>query len=270
MNFIRRGAGPPLLLIHGIGGSIHSWDTIAESLGRSRELIIVDLPGFGMTPPLPAVSFSALVDAVIAFLHEQGLSGIDAVGSSMGARLVLELARRGAVGNVVSLDPGGFWRGGETKIFGTSVALSIKLIRMLQPVLPFLTGNPVTRSLLFAQFSARPWAIPAPVALTELRSFAASPSFDALLHDLVSGPRQAGTTTPPGRVVIGWGRQDLVCFPRQARRAERAFPSAHLHWFENCGHFPQWDAPAETIALILQATAARTVPSGADTFQNAE
>jgi pimeloyl-ACP methyl ester carboxylesterase len=35
---------------------------------------------------------------------------------------------------------------------------------------------------------------------------------------------------------------------------QRAFPDARLHWFERCGHFPQWDAPRETVALILGGT----------------
>ena len=255
MNYIRRGSGPPLLLLHGLGGSIRTWDTIADALATERELVIVELPGFGATPPLPTVSMAALADAVTAFLAEHGLTGIDAVGSSMGARLALELARRGVVGNVVSLDPGGFWQGWEVGVFGRSVAISLKLVRALQPIMPLLTGNPVLRSVLFAQFSAHPWTIPADAALTEMRSFAHAPSFEPLLDQLVKGPPQEGSATTPGRIVIGWGRRDLVCFPTQAERALRAFPNAQLHWFDNCGHFPHWDSPAETVRLILDTTA---------------
>ena len=55
-------------------------------------------------------------------------------------------------------------------------------------------------------------------------------------------------------LVIGWGRLDRVCFPRQAARAQQLFPDARLHWFERCGHFPHWDAPEETARLILETT----------------
>jgi len=59
-------------------------------------VIAVDLPGFGETAPLTGrVSIETLADAVTAFLDENGLRDIDTVGSSMGARLALELARRG-------------------------------------------------------------------------------------------------------------------------------------------------------------------------------
>jgi pimeloyl-ACP methyl ester carboxylesterase len=53
---------------------------------------------------------------------------------------------------------------------------------------------------------------------------------------------------------VGWGRQDRVCLPRQAARVLQAFPDARLHWFDRCGHFPQWDAPRETERLILRVT----------------
>ncbi|SFQ01121.1 alpha/beta fold hydrolase [Hymenobacter arizonensis] len=262
MNYIRRGAGKPLLLLHGIGGSWRSWQTILDDLVKEREVIAIDLPGFGNTPPLPGpVTIGTLADAVTAFLTAQNLLGIDAVGSSMGARLVLELARRGGVlGTVVSLNPGGFWRGWEIPVFYHSVAVSTKLVRALQPAMPFLTGNAGTRTLLFAQFSAHPWQVPAPVALDEMRSFAHSPSFDELLWNLAYGEEQQGV--PKGIItsplVIGWGRQDRVCFPRQAPRALEKFPDASLYWFEQCGHFPQWDQPAETTRLILAATSGQS------------
>ena len=46
----------------------------------------------------------------------------------------------------------------------------------------------------------------------------------------------------------------FVTLPRQAERAARAYPDAELHWFEKCGHFPQWDAPDEAVRLILDRT----------------
>jgi pimeloyl-ACP methyl ester carboxylesterase len=243
MHHVRRGAGKPLLLVHGLGGSGQSWETILDGLAAEREVIAVDLPGFGRTPPLRGeVSIATLTDAVASFIGQQGLTGVDTVGSSMGARMVLELARRGVGGTAVALDPGGFWSAGE--------------LRALRPALPLLTGNPVTRTLLLAQFSARPWALSPDVPLRELRRFLESPSFDDALDALVDGPRQQGAPagSVPGRVVIGWGRQDRVTLPRQAERAAALFPDAQLHWFDHCGHFPHWDAPRETTRLILSST----------------
>ena len=260
LHVVKRGQGKPLLLIHGIGGSWRSWDPIIDSLAAQREVIAIDLPGHGQTPALAGEnSIYTLTDAVIAWLEENRLTGIDCVGSSMGARLALEMARRGVLGGVVSLDPGGFWEGWEVPVFYYSIAASVRLVRLLQPVMPALTGNALGRTLLLAQFSARPWKVPANVALTELQSFARTRNFDELLKHLAYGKTQQGA--PRGSIgsplVIGWGRQDRVVFPGQAARAVAAFPDARLHWFDTCGHFPHWDQPAQTTELILTTVGGR-------------
>jgi pimeloyl-ACP methyl ester carboxylesterase len=258
MHHVRRGSGKPLLLVAGLGSTWQSWDPILDALASECEVIAVDLPGFGATPPLPGeVSIATLCDAVAAFIDEQGLSGIDTVGSSMGARIVLELARRGVGGTTVALAPGGFWSPSQQRLFGISIRTSIALVRALRPVLPVLTGNPVTRTLLLAQFSPRPWALSPEFILRELHGYATAPSFDAALDALTNGPLQQGAPagSTPGPVVIGWGRKDRVAFPSQAERAIRLFPDARLHWFDHCGHFPHWDAPEATVRLILDSTA---------------
>ncbi len=260
LNHIRFGIGKPLLLIHGIGGSWRSWAPVLEGLSKHREVIAIDLPGSGKSPRLKTIStISTLADAVTNFLEQEDLMGIDAVGSSMGARLVLEMARRGNVlGNVVALNPGGFWQGLETHLFYGSIAVSIRLVRILKRLglLPAFVKSNIGRSLLFAQFSAAPWKLPVRLGLDELNGYATCHNFDELLYNLAYGERQQGCI--PGTIrqglVIGWGRQDRVCFPSQAKRAVALFPDATLHWFEKCGHFPQWDQPQQTIDLILKTT----------------
>ena len=256
MHAVRRGQGRPLLLIHGLGGSWRSWSTILLALAEEREVIAIDLPGHGATPADPdSGTVTGLANSLDAFISEQGLSGTDVVGSSMGARLALELARRGRVGAALALDPGGFWRGWERTFFRTTIGASIRLVRGLEPTLPTLSHNVAARTTLMAQLSARPWALAAELVATELKSFAATPTFDSLVRDLSEGPEQQGPAAPgSGPLVIGWGRQDRLCLPRQAARAQGAFPTARLHWFAKCGHFPMWDQPEETIRLIRECT----------------
>jgi hypothetical protein len=87
-------------------------------------------------------------------------------------------------------------------------------------------------TLLFAQFSAHPWKLSSEVTLKEMRSYAAALSFDELLHQLAFGETQRGA--PPQLIksplVIGWGQNDRVCFPNQAKQAIKPFPDAKLHW----------------------------------------
>lgn len=256
MHQIQRGSGQKLLLIHGLGGSWQSWSTILDTLSKHRSVIAIDLPGHGATPAeADSGTFDGLVGSVERYIADNGLVGIDIVGSSMGARIVLELARRGGVGNVVALDPGGFWRGWERTFFKVTIGLSGRLLRAIRSILPALSRSMLTRTALLAQLSVRPWALDAKVVATELIGLSNTPTFDALVRDLAEGREQTGpAAVSTGRLVIGWGRQDRLCLPRQAIRAKVAFPSANLHWFESSGHFPAWDMPEETVAVILAAT----------------
>jgi pimeloyl-ACP methyl ester carboxylesterase len=257
LNHVRRGRGSPLLLVHGLGAGWRSWSPVLDGLAESREVIAVDLPGFGETPPLTGeVSIATLTDSVADFIREQGLDGISTVGQSMGGRIVLELARRGIGGDTVALDPGGFWNDHEVAVFSATLRPSIAAVRALRPVLPALLGNPVGRTVLLAQLSARPWALSRETVLPDVRGLADSPATGAAMDALTKGPKQQGAPagSVPGRVAIGWGRRDLVTVPRQAARAIELFPDAVLHWFDRCGHFPQWDAPHEATSLILDST----------------
>jgi len=251
----RSGSGKPLLMIHGLGGSQRSWDTIAPQLSKGRELILFDLPGHGQTPlEADSGTFDGLVRSVSELIEREGLAGVDVVGSSMGARIVLELAR-GLVGNAVALDPGGFWTGWERTFFKTTLKASIRLLRAIRPALPALAKNPVSRTALLAQLSARPWALEGDTVARECESFVATSTFDGLVEDLADGPMQAGPSKAQGRTVIVWGNQDRLCLPRQAKRAKAAFPNARLIRLNGCGHFPMWDRPERTVEIILQATA---------------
>jgi pimeloyl-ACP methyl ester carboxylesterase len=261
IHFVRQGKGRPLLLVHGIGGSSRSWDPIVQELAAAREVIALDLPGFGASPPLPGAStIEGMTEALADFLYTHNLRQVDAVGSSMGGRLVLELARRGTMGSVVALGPDGFWHGWERHAFYGRAMASIRLIRALRPRIPFIATHASTRALLFSQVSAHPTRLPASLLVDAMESCASSPVVDELLHDLAFGPEPTGA--PAGtlrrRVVIGWGRQDRLCFPHEANSALALFPDAHLRWFDDSGHFPHWDHPRAAISMILDATAPPT------------
>lgn len=246
-----------MLLVHGLGAGWRSWLPIMDALAERREVIAVDLPGFGETPP-PAgeLSIATLTDSVADFIREQGLDGVATAGQSMGGRIVLELARRGVGGDTVALDPGGFWSDRELMAFSATLRPSIALVRVIRSSLPALLDSRAGRTVLLAQLSARPWALSRDTVLPDVRGLADAPATGAAVDALTRGPKQQGAPagTVPGRVTIGWGRRDLVTVPRQAARATQLFPDAVLHWFERCGHFPQWDAPDEAARLILDGT----------------
>lgn len=259
MNFVRRGHGKPLLLAHGLGGSWRSWEPILNSLAKHREVIAVDLPGHGSSPPLPGPhSVKTLADALARFLKEMDLAGIDAAGCSMGGRLVLELARRGNIlGAVVALDPDGFWKGWQRHFFYGSMYLCIRLLRGLKPLLPGLARHNISRVLLLKQFATYPWRLSPRIVEQELQSLASCPVFDEVLWELAYGEAPKGTLrhSMPHPLVIGWGDRDRVCFSSESQKALDLFPDAQFYGFHPCGHFPQWEAPQDVVHLILSATA---------------
>lgn len=253
---IRRGKGRQLLLIHGLGATIRSWDPILAPLAAKRSVIAIDLPGHGQSPVEDdSGTFAGLANSVERYIRDRSLGQIDIVGSSLGARIALELARRGIAGSVVALDPGGFWEGWERPFFKATMTASVGLLKALRPALPSICASAAGRTALMAQLSARPWALDGTLVADELRHFANTPTVQMLIRDLADGPSQKGPAADgTGNVVIGWGRHDRLCFAHQAKRASAAFPSAQLHWFEHSAHFPMWDEPAETVRVILEAT----------------
>jgi pimeloyl-ACP methyl ester carboxylesterase len=254
MHSTSAGSGRPLLLVHGLGSSHRLWRDFVPQLTSVREVIVVDMPGHGQTPAgSDSGTFPGLVRDFEQLLSERGLEGADMVGNSLGGRVVLELARRGKAGAVVALAPGGFWVGLERTYLQTTMLGSVLMLRAGRGLLPLLAHDAVSRSLLLAPLSARPWEVSGDDAQAELESYADARTFIELVNDSALGPMQDGpAASTTARIAIGWGRHDRLCWPDQALRAQAAFPSAKLHWFERSGHMPMWDEPAETIRLIRQ------------------
>ncbi len=122
-------------------------------------MIILELPGHGQAPAqADSGRFEGLARSLDDWLIKENFTGIDMVGISLGAGLVLEMARRGRAGSVVALDPGGFWQGWERTFFRTTITASIALVRALRPALPALTPNVTGRTGFMPQLSARPCA----------------------------------------------------------------------------------------------------------------
>ena len=127
-------------------------------------------------------------------MNSQGLANTDLVGSSIGSRLVLELARRGIGRHCVALDPGGFRSGLETRWFHWTLASSVRLVGLVRPLHPTLSRHVITRTLLLPQLSAHPWLLAPHLVVGELQSLAATQVFEAMLHELARGSLQIGSS----------------------------------------------------------------------------
>lgn len=255
INYIRLGRGKPLLLIHGLGSSWKSWTPIINALALEREVIAIDLPGCGESASIKGFnSIEKLSDEVEKFIITHDLVGIDVVGSSLGGRIVLELARRGGiVGGVISLAPVGFWNFFGKHFFYLTNLFSIFLLRLFIPMMPIIAQSKIGRLFLFWQLSTHPTRLPPQLTLQEMRDHISSKKFDQILFSLAYGKEQLGTARPDEKpLMIVWGKKDRMCFCSQSKKALELFPHATIEYFDNCGHFPQWDRSNATAKLILE------------------
>lgn len=80
------GTGRLIVLVHGLGGSIPTWDAIGTTLTRAGRVVALDLPGYGLSPPAKDWELATHAAAITAFVEEFGETAV-LVGNSMGALL---------------------------------------------------------------------------------------------------------------------------------------------------------------------------------------
>lgn len=110
------GNGPPLVLLHGTGGSWEAWASVIPFLAPHRRVFAIDLPGLGASPQLPARSsptVPALATAVGEWMTETDLERPHVAGNSLGGAVALELAKENRVSSATALSPIGFSNGWE-------------------------------------------------------------------------------------------------------------------------------------------------------------
>src|SRR5436309_4829166 len=95
MRYFIGGAGPPLVLVHGLGGSAWNWTELAPLLARRHRVLVPDLPGHGGSSALPAVSgLEPYADRVALVAEREQMLPAPVVGHSLGGMVVLRLALR--------------------------------------------------------------------------------------------------------------------------------------------------------------------------------
>jgi pimeloyl-ACP methyl ester carboxylesterase len=104
----RVGAGPPVLLVHCMGGDRNEWKEVSARLAKTHTVIAVDLPGHGQTPPLAKPSLDGIADDLAALLRAEHATPAVVIGHSLGGGVAAHLAERHAalVSALVVVDMG--------------------------------------------------------------------------------------------------------------------------------------------------------------------
>ncbi|MCU0265164.1 MAG: alpha/beta fold hydrolase [Actinomycetia bacterium] len=258
LAFDRLGAGEPLVLVHGLGSARTTWAPLLPELARRYDVVAVDLPGHGDSPPLPRTEPATphrLARQVAALLDDLGVVRPHLMGNSLGGWVVLELAADGRAGSVTALAPAGLWARPSMRR-NPVVQTNWRVARAAARVSPALLRSSAVRRAAFASASALPGEIPYPVALDAALAQATAPGFLSALDGTLGIHFDRADAVPADvPVTIVWGDRDHV-LPAPSHQ-DRALVPGHSRWvvLGHCGHVPQWDAPGATLRLLDRTTA---------------
>ena len=86
------GDGPPLIILHGLFGSLDNWQTLARGFGASRTCHLLDLRNHGKSPHYDAHGYEEMAADVVAYLDGQSIDAAAVMGHSMGGKVAMRLA----------------------------------------------------------------------------------------------------------------------------------------------------------------------------------
>jgi pimeloyl-ACP methyl ester carboxylesterase len=264
LNFERRGRGATgdsqsLVLIHGIGSRWQMWEPVLDLLARANDVIALDLPGFGNSPPLPPgvePGPRGLAEAVAGFLGRLGVERPHLVGNSLGGWVGLELARLDQVSSVTALSPAGF-AGRAESVWSRSNLIAIhRVAKVVRPAADGLSTRAWFRRLAYWLMVAHPGNVPVDDVAGSIRALADSADFRPTLRATTDRSFRLGQ--PLGvPVTIAWGEKDRLLVPRQAERAAAELPGARMVKLPDCGHIPTYDDPELVARVILEGMTER-------------
>jgi len=87
INYVSEGSGPPLMLVHGVGAELHSWDAIAERLSRQFRVIRLDLRGHGRSSRIENCRLEDFLEDVSLVLDTLGVEKTHLAGFSLGGMI---------------------------------------------------------------------------------------------------------------------------------------------------------------------------------------
>jgi pimeloyl-ACP methyl ester carboxylesterase len=254
--YSRTGRGEPLVLLHGLGSSRAAWEPIMPALAERFDVIAIDLPGFGASPPLPAgiePSPSELAAVVGGKLDGLGIGQPHLAGNSLGGWVAMELAKTRPVRSVTLLAPAGLWRADTPLYCRVSLRLSRWLARYAGPALARIVATRPGRVVVLGQFLGHPARLPAARARSAVQALGTCPGFDATLkataHRHLHGAQQVAAP-----VTVAFGSRDLVLLRHQSRNLGELPPDTQSSTLAGCGHLPMSDDPAAVTGLIITST----------------
>jgi len=258
VSYVQKGAGPVLLLIHGMAGSLETWRSVIDPLARNATVVAVDLPGHGASSPGGGdFSLGSLAAGLRDVLVTLGHSRVTLVGHSLGGGIAMQFSYQ-------------FPEMAERLVLVSSGGLGLEVNPALRAAsLPganlflSLTAGVTRRASGIAGRVLRAAHSPSNPGLDELvRSYASLADADrraAFLATVRSVVGINGQTVHAGDrlylardlpVLLIWGAEDPIIPVEHARAAHDLLPDSRLEVFERVRHFPQIEAPEQFVTAL--------------------
>jgi pimeloyl-ACP methyl ester carboxylesterase len=259
---VRRGTGPPALLLHGIPLSLVAWRHNVGHLARTATVLAVDMRGFGRSDKPPDADYSVPAQARVLekLLDRLQLPAVSVVGSSYGCAVALTLAHTAPerVVKLVLINPVCYPQGRHSATRLARIGIVAGLAR------PALRTSALGRRMMAG-----------PLRRSYARPGLATPELIDTYHELLthqSGERsylaalrQLDEAEVARRVpdlehesLIIWGTRDRVLPATDAYRLSAALRGSRLELLPDAGHFPHEETPEQVNSLIAAFLAGHT------------
>jgi pimeloyl-ACP methyl ester carboxylesterase len=227
------GTGKPLVLLHGWGKSKEALRPLAELLAWNRRVGLIDLPGFGATPPPDQPWGTADYMEWVA----QRLDGpCDVLGHSLGARIALRLAHRhpDQVRRLVLIGAAGL----RPRSLKRRVRLAAaRCIRTAVRLLDRTGATRLEEGWYRPRFGSRDYQQAGLLRPTLVR--VVNEDLAPLLPQIQQG------------ALLLWGRLDSETPPEMGERMQAALPASRLIWLDGKGHEPHEGVGAQLCAHLI-------------------
>ncbi len=233
------------------------WRGVVEILAEDRDVLAVDLPGFGESAPLPdgvEPTPWAIAEHLVAWLDSIGLERPHVAGNSLGGWIALEMAKLGAVSSVTGVCPAGLWSGP----LAPKPFVMHRVARTLRPALPALMRSDAAKAFALNGIVAHPERVSHEDAVRVTRAYATAPSFVATNKAMRANFFQGGERIRVP-VLLAWGEHDRMVVPPQPG----VLPLARSIVLRDCGHLPMLDDPQATAAVLHRGSTDRTAQPAA-------
>ncbi len=249
-----RDSGPKMaqtiVLLHGFGASLHTWDAWAQALESKHRVIRFDLPGAALTGADPSGDYSDArgVRILSTLLDELDVAQAVVVGHSMGGRLAWRFAAEQPhrVNQLVLIAPDGFASPGFE--YGKAPDVG-PMAKLMQHVLP---------KLVLRRGLASAYADPSKLdedTVTRYHDLLLAPQVRSALIARMQQMKLQDPTPWLARIsaptLLLWGDKDALIPVANAQDYLRAMPTAQFVQFSGVGHLPHEEAPAETLPALV-------------------